>query len=258
MLKKTLLLSCSTLMLSFTANAGLIGHWEFNADAPLADSTGNFDDLTLTGASVVDGSLIMNGTWAQADRNSSDTITNKTLISWVTLTDLNRGGGSALTLDTQGVDIFDAIVWNERNTGWMNGSNSFTRSTGDEIDLSTTVENVEQMLAITHSVTGSTVTVNLYIDGVLQDSDTYSAVASYGSNAEILFGTRHTNPGPVGNNFAGRVSEARLYDTALTEQELMALMVPNDNNPDPIPTPPVIALFMTGLTLLVGHRYKRK
>jgi hypothetical protein len=53
--------------------------------------------------------------------------TDKTLVSWVTLTDTNMRSGSILTI--QRGPWFDGIIWAEREPGrWMAGSNTFHRT----------------------------------------------------------------------------------------------------------------------------------
>ena len=60
-----------------------------------------------------------------APRNAGKT--DKTLVSWVTLSNTTQQGGSALTIQ-RGV-AFDAIVFGEKQPGkWMAGSDYFART----------------------------------------------------------------------------------------------------------------------------------
>ncbi|MFT5523194.1 MAG: hypothetical protein ACI9HK_001140, partial [Pirellulaceae bacterium] len=106
----------------------LIHHWTFEGDTQ--DIVGHANGTLVGGAEVSDGRLIMDGV---NDEMLSSPIGNsvgaKTLVSWVGLSTLSQGGGSALTLQSVGGSIFDAIVFGERTPQqWMAGSNGFTRS----------------------------------------------------------------------------------------------------------------------------------
>ena len=84
--------------------------------------------------------------------------TDKTLVSWVTLTDTNTRSGSILTI--QRGPWFDGIIWAERAPGkWMAGSNAFHRTEKEQqhnrveqADAETTVQ-----LAIVYR--GDTITI---------------------------------------------------------------------------------------------------
>ena len=60
---------------------------------------------------------------------AADEVTDKTLVSWVSLDNLTQRGGSVLTIQYQ--DKFDAIVFGEKHpVRWMAGSNFFCTDTG--------------------------------------------------------------------------------------------------------------------------------
>ena len=148
-----------------------IGYWIFQRDDILLERTGHFDNLTLHGATISDGKLhLANGQYARAQNYKGPEIRSKTLISFFTLNNLDVRTGSVLTLDKINSDVFDAIVYAEKeNRKWMAGSSFFhrtkapmnpgyqERSTGQEI-----------MMAITYEeITGNQFSIKVYRNGDL-------------------------------------------------------------------------------------------
>ncbi|MAD97384.1 MAG: hypothetical protein CMB99_08670 [Flavobacteriaceae bacterium] len=205
---------------------GLIGHWDFSSNNPLEDKTGNWGDIELVGgASIVNGTLDVdpnsfartsNGTFA-----GNAPITNKTLISYVSIQDLNVGSGSAMTIDNVSGDNFDGIVYGELNPAtWMNGSTFYRRNQTLNPGFTETVANQVVQMAITYEVANGEVTITVYRNGSVIGSFTDPDDTSWDpNNVEILFGARHTTPNQIGGIDA-QISKAFLYDRALTAQEM--------------------------------------
>ena len=206
------------------ANAELIGLWDFDGADPLSDKTGHFGDLSLyDNAFISNGELVLRDGYAIGQGYAGEDIFNKTLISWVSMTDLTASkGGSALTLDTQNnVDVFDGIVWNELNTGWISGSNNLRRGGKDKRDVTPTYVNEQQMIAITYEfMSDDSVDVALYINGQLQGIESYFQLASFSNDAEVIFGARHTFRDIVVGEFYGNIDEARIYNSKLSEDDI--------------------------------------
>jgi hypothetical protein len=218
----------SVLVAAMAGRAGaatLAGQWTFEAGS-LADSTGNFSNLTLHGnASVIAGALDVNGSGASPTGWASATmapgkgvpLSSKTLVSWITLDSLGASSGSAITLDSSSVDKFDGIVFGERSANrWMNGSNAYSRSgattnfTG--LNAVTASTGVLMQLAVTYEVSGASVLITGYRDGTLMGSYTSGNAASWtAAEQEIIFGVRHTI-GTAQGALDARIHEARLYD----------------------------------------------
>ncbi|MBM3847428.1 MAG: LamG domain-containing protein, partial [Verrucomicrobia bacterium] len=120
----------------------LVGHWTFEAGQELVDQAGKFPNLLLKGnATVANGKLDLNGAdrtasgWAVTDSGtgsySGPPITDKTLVTWVTLEGLEGAArhGSAMTLDRVSGDHFDGIIFAERQRNrWMSGSSGHRRT----------------------------------------------------------------------------------------------------------------------------------
>ena len=229
------LIVCFLLAVSSQANADLVHQWTFNGDAN--DIVGNADGSLINGALVdPSGRLLLNGV-NQYMRSApiDNTIVNKTLVSWVSLTDLNQQGGSAITLENPtGGDIFDSITYGERTQKqWMNGSNAFQRTPMEDNGgmLESVTEPGEVMIAISYGPGGA---IDIYRDRAPYASYTTGGPVSYPAGvADVLIGKRHLDHPNASSYLAGYVNEARVYDTALNAAEILAIPGP-ETAPNPI------------------------
>jgi len=263
--------ACALIFQSTPCQSALVGHWTFE-DGSLADSTGNFGNLELKGtASIIGGALDVNGTgttptgWARtpgtfvSGGGGGVAIGSKTLVSWVTLQSLSAttSAGSVMTLDGVTGDLFDGIVFAEQESNrWMNGSNGFSRSPGGQFTGSEAVEsstgNLIQMAITYQDLGGGNVQITGYRDGVSMNSYTSANFASWGADEqEVLFGARFYY---IDIDFAtgavdALIHEARLYDTALSQSEIQALVM--------VPEPSALALLGGSLAALFVLRRKR-
>lgn len=235
---RSLLVAATLLLSTFSfAQTTLVGQWTFEPGQELVDQTGNFNDLVLNGATVSNGQLDVGiNAFARGIGYSGPTLTEKTLVAWVSLDALTTSGafsgGSALTIDKVNVDNFDAIVFGERQANrWMAGSNFFQR-TQDLVPgfaESTTGQLVQIAICYKASPTNTTM-VEVFRDGVSIGSYTKGALLSYlpGMNTEVLFGLRHTPPNgstPGRPWLDAKIEEARIYQGCLTGADLQALTV---------------------------------
>jgi hypothetical protein len=145
----------------------------------------------------------------------------KTLETWVRLSDLKQRGGAAISVQTKGGDGFDAIVFGEQESGrWMPGSDGFRRTQSVQGPVEEEADRSVVHVAITYADDG---TITLYRNGKLHGRSYKSAgvITFKAGAAEVAFGLRHS---PAGGNkmLAGVVREARLYDRALTAEEVAA------------------------------------
>jgi hypothetical protein len=244
--------------------ATLVGQWTFEGGS-LADTTGNFGNLTLSGdASFINGALNVNGGgttasgWAVTSGSGGlTTIGSKTMVSWITLQALSASAnsGSAMTLDSKTVDQFDGIVFAEKDANrWMNGSNGWSRSPDGQFDQTAAVEasidlNTIVQLAITYQITGSDVLISGYRNGVSMGSYTSTGQAASwaAGDQEVIFGMRHTNPiAPTTGALDALIHEARLYNGALTQAEIQGLVM--------VPEPSAALLGGLGMLALLRRR----
>jgi len=228
-----------------SANAGLVGKWTFT-NGSLADETGNFTNaLTLTGGcQVVDHALVVAPSqYAYTMGYDGPTVTTKTLVAWAYMDSLTQYGGSLISFLKNGTGnpVFDAIVYGERTAQqWMAGSENFSRSpVNNGGALETNGPNTLIQMAIVYESTN----ITIYRNGALYASYwTNNTPQTYppASNTWACFGLRLFYGGnPYGWIYA-RITEARIYDEALTQAQIAAL------TPEPDPYVPVSTNALVG------------
>jgi hypothetical protein len=237
--KNLLFVLACTLTSLKSASADLVGHWTFESGTELKDSTGNFPDLLLMGdAEVKDGKLAINGAgtdasgWAITDSDSGEyqgpDIIDKTLVSWVTLQSLEdvAKAGSAITIDRVSADIFDGIIYAERQPNrWMNGSSGFQRTEDFDPGIEETTVDEPRFLAITYEHVDGNLQITGYADG--EPIGEYSKGTSEWStgDAEVIFGKRHGSTGGGPGALDALIEEARVYDEALSAEAVQQLFL---------------------------------
>jgi hypothetical protein len=195
--------------------------------SPLAEWT--FDDLNdtrgklplkLTGnARLENGALVVDGQSMAESGSLPKTLTAKTLEAWVQLDDLKQQGGGVITVQHKDGGLFDSLVFAEKTPAhWVAGSNFFERSElfegPSEIEAATRPVHV----AVVYQSDG---TIRGYRNGQPYGRTYRKAPgATFESNeSQILLGCRHAKPS--GNHgLRGRIYRARLYDRALTPEEI--------------------------------------
>jgi hypothetical protein len=196
-----------------------IARWTFETDTK--DVIAGIPATLHGEARIADGRLKLDGkkSFAQSALLSRE-IREKTLEGWVTLANLEQRGGSVVSIEAD--KVFDAIVFGEREPGkWMVGSSYFqrTRSLGADSEAAGPTELIH--VAITYD---SSNRITFYRNGAPHGKSYVpegenAALQTFGStNAHLLFGLRHT--GSKDGRLAGEIEEVRLYDRALTSEEI--------------------------------------
>jgi hypothetical protein len=199
-----------------------IARWAFDGDAK--DLTGNLHAELKNGAKISGGRLIVNGERAFAETQPlSQDLNAKTLEAWVVLPTLKQGGGGVISVQSLDGRQFDAIVFAERTPlRWMAGSEGFVR-TRDLVAADETAKPGGLIhVAITYADDGR---ITVYRNGrpygeSYKPDGSSSPVTFAAGNAQVIFGMRQTGGGNAFLN--GEIDEARLYDFALTPEQLLA------------------------------------
>jgi hypothetical protein len=196
-----------------------IAAWSFEKDA--SDAFGNLNGHLEGGAEVRDGRLILDGKGAFL---STDVLPvnlgAKTLEAWVTPTTLDQRGGGVVSIESTDVHGFDSIVFAEKEPRhWYAGSNFGIRSenVGGPEENAKAGELIH--LAIVYGADNS---ITLYRNGVPYGrSYAKSEMKKFeAGKSRILLGLRHKGAGS--GFFSGEIEEARVYDRALTAEEVAA------------------------------------
>lgn len=148
-------------------------------------------------------------------------ITDKTMVVWCSLDNLDQRGGSVLTLEKG--DCFDGLVFGEvAPRTWMAGSDNLMRTSHDQSAVTRESASADTLLQLATVYRGTTVT--LYRNGKVLHQYEIERPATFTSGSLILIGLRHKAARGWDNAyFAGRVEEARLYDVPLSGDQIAAL-----------------------------------
>jgi hypothetical protein len=200
-----------------------MARWTFETDA--RDTIGTLHGTLRGGAVVAGGRLRLNGEGAflQTAPLPRD-MRAKTLEAWVAPANLTKRGGGVMTVENKDGSVFDAIVFGEREPmKWFAGSDFYHRTR----DLDAPPESLESPalvhLAIVYSADHR---IGVYRNGVpygpaYVPTGPKAGLQTYAAHdAHVLFGLRHTGAG--NGFFAGDIEEARLYDRALSPEEVAA------------------------------------
>ncbi|MDH4455516.1 MAG: DUF1553 domain-containing protein [Verrucomicrobiota bacterium] len=195
-----------------------LAEWTFDKD--LSDTKGRIN-LELVGAARIEnGALILDGKSMAKSGSLPKKLTTKTLEAWVMLDNLTQRGGGVFTVQGKDGGLFDSIVFAEKTPAhWVAGSNFFDRSELFEGPAETEVATRPVHVAVVYQPDG---TISGYRDGQPYGRTYRKAPAALfePEASQVLLGCRHGSP--TGNKgLAGRIFRARLYDRALTPEDIV-------------------------------------
>lgn len=144
----------------------------------------------------------------------------RTLVAWATLENIEQRGVSIFTIQN-GASIFDGLILGEiKPRAWMGGSDYFRRT---ERDQSKYPEETETKKLIQIALVSRGKTVELYRNAILLSRYEIPGEATkFSSKSEVLFGVHHLNLLHA-NKFRGEIEDARIYDRALSQQQIQSL-----------------------------------
>jgi hypothetical protein len=194
-----------------------LAEWTFDKD--LSDTKGRMN-LELVGAARIEnGALILDGKSMAKSGSLPKKLTAKTLEAWVMLDNLSQRGGGVLTVQGKDGVLFDSIVFAEKTPAhWVAGSNFFERSELFEGPAESEAAARPVHIAVVYQPDG---TISGYRDGKPYGITYRKAPAAVfdTDSSQVLLGCRHGSPS--GNKgLAGRIFRARLYDRALTPEDI--------------------------------------
>ncbi|MBX3441426.1 MAG: GH32 C-terminal domain-containing protein [Planctomyces sp.] len=157
---------------------------------------------------------------------------DKTLVVWTTLANTAQRSGAVLTLENPPSE-FDALLLGEIAPGkWMAGSDYFRRTQRQQDGFPVETAAPDELLQLAIICHGREITF-------CRNGEIYSTHTSenppigFNRLSRVLFGLHHTDAfGSPG--FAGTIDDARIYDRALTLDELRALRPNQASNPPPL------------------------
>ena len=196
-----------------------MARWSFDGDA--GDSAGDLHGTLRGQAKIRNGRLILNGANAFVETSPlKSPLRAKTLEAWVMLPRNQRGGG-VISVEADRGAVFDAIVYAERQARkWIAGSDFFRRTRDLDAPEENSPEDQLVHLAITYSENGR---IQVFRNGkpygaAYTPSGPDATLRTFPAGSIVLFGLRHHGGG--NGYLAGEIEEARLYDQALTGDEI--------------------------------------
>lgn len=197
-----------------------IASWSFEGNA--RDTFGKLDGTLEGGAEIRNGRLVLDGKSAFLRTAPLQiSLTAKTLETWASPANLDQRGGGVLGLESTPEHGFDTIVFAEKEPRrWVAGSEFFKRSSIVQNAADETAKPGELVhLAVTYATDG---TITVYRNGKpYGPSYSKPQLRTFEpGGAHVLLGLRHKGAG--NGFFAGEIEEARIYDRALTAEEVAA------------------------------------
>ncbi|MHB8971841.1 MAG: LamG-like jellyroll fold domain-containing protein [Pirellulaceae bacterium] len=158
-------------------------------------------------------------------------LADKTLVAWATVPDRAQRGGSLLTVQED--EWFDAIVFGERAAErWMAGSDFFRRTQAEEGQVRCASETAAPPEPVQLAVVYAGKQVTLYRNGQVYSSYEVGAPQRF-EDYSLMLGLRYLGASGAIGFYQGNIEEARLYDVALTPEQIGALRIdqPADSAP---------------------------
>ena len=163
---------------------------------------------------------------------AAEPLRDKTLVAWVSPSNLMQRGGSVLTIEKPG-GVFDAVVLGEIvESKWMAGSDNFKRTNQKQDDSPAETARPGTLVQIAIVYHGRQVTI--YRNGIQAATYPVDNQEPFGDDSFVIIGLRHLDAAADNRFFTGVIDDARIYSRALNAAEIAALK-PNQ----PSDTPPL-------------------
>jgi alpha-L-fucosidase len=207
------------------ASSGLAGYWKFNetSGTTAADSSGNNNTGTVSGATWTTGgknggALSFDGIndFVSVNNSSSLSLTQFTVAMWVNLTNL-PAANSYYALAVKGADMaenYELLVGYPNAGGihfpvkWTDGNRS-----GDSSSTQLAAGNWNHVV-----LTYDGASAKVYINSVLDTTKTYNKTP-LANTGQLIIG----NESAMSRYLKGKLDEVRIYNRALSQQEITNL-----------------------------------
>lgn len=160
-------------------------------------------------------------------------ITNKTLVAWVRLDNLEQTGSGVLSI--QDGDEFDAITFGERvKARWLEGSHNFRRTQGEDAQRPLAAENAgpSQWRQVAAVYRGQQ--IEIWRDGERYVSYEAAHQQTYSPKCDLYLGLRCMFGGTRYGYLHGAIDEARIYNVALDGDAIRQLERGRIADPKPL------------------------
>ena len=209
-----------------------LAYWKFDRSSGTTalDEQGNYDGTLNTGASFqpiggyTDGAVDLNGTDGRVVLPNFDIAGSAISISaWI-----NIRGTSTAERPGEGRIISKAIGTEQQEHYWMLGLNDGTRlrfrlrTDGSTKELESDLGAVPFTRWVHVGATYDGAKMRIFINGTQINSRSVSGTINMDNNAGVAIGNQPVGAGP--RPFYGRLDEVRLYDQALSQAEMTALV----------------------------------
>jgi len=168
--------------------------------------------------------------WNTSVGRGAELLVDRTLVAWVANADSSQRNVSPMTIQ-DGPSIFDGLVYAEiRPRTWMAGSDYFHRT---ERDQSVYQEDPETGVLHRFAIVTRGREVELWRDDTLVSRYTIPGqLQTFPADGPVLFGVHHLDllGAP---KFRGEIEDARIYDRALTAEEIQTLVPDAATGPAP-------------------------
>lgn len=198
----------------------------------VSDMTGKTGDLTLYGGASPNSSGLLisssNGNArSEPSQSKIDLTSNRSLVAWVTLKNLNIRAGSPIAINSStGDQAFDAIDWAEKETGkWMHGSDYFKRTCPTPTKVPVLAQTgIKQCVIITQSFVNNKVETKTYINGKLENTCQTDNPYTYKAGKWMaVVGPRLWISSGQAGWLSGIVHSAAIFNKTLTQSDVMKI-----------------------------------
>lgn len=257
-----IMLGCSLVTRKVEASSGLVGSWSFDegAGATVYDSSGNGNNGTLMNAPVWSAgayglALTFNGADCYVEMSNSSILnsSNFTIEAWIYLNaDVNNTQARIVSKQENASKSYSFGIFGKGYGG--STGNQLLLSIGNGTTwwnfLSTTHLSNQTWYHVAGTQEGTT--SKIYINGQLDKNGTTLTQTTNNTGVLTIGCQKQTAPSYIAFFFNGTIDEVRIYNRALSQQEIQGDMTIPE-----FPTLLVVPLFMMA-TLVTATVYKRK